>query len=85
MYFTHLPQAATWINRTHASFAGLPAADALRVLGDLNYQIMNSPVVGATYYARTNADHGYLPTLLYIGRDKRGFWEIIEQVDKGQS
>lgn len=82
--FTVLPQVAAWIRRTHSSFAGLPAADCLQVLGWLNGQIMTTPAVGATYKARTDSQHGDLNTLLYIGRDDRGAWIIQEQVDRGQ-
>lgn len=84
MYFTHLPQVARWIRRTHDTFAGLPALDCMRVLSDLNHRINTSPVVGATYRAETAAEYGQLKTLLYIGRDDRGAWELREQIDRGQ-
>lgn len=82
MFFGHLPHVAAWIRRTHSTFAGLPAADCLQVLGRLNYQISNSAQIGATYTAMTDAQHGSLNTLLYVGRDDRGGWIIQEQINR---
>lgn len=80
MTFTHLPQIARFIRRTHESFAGRPVADALSILGDMNASMMLFPaLVGASFEAATNAEHGSVETLVTVNRLPHGGWMYEER------
>lgn len=80
MTFTHLPQLARFIRRTHSTFAGSHAENALSVLGDMNLSMKLFPaMVGATFEARTNSEHGDLATLVEINRLPQGGWTYAER------
>ena len=81
MTFTHLPQLARFIRRTHSTFAGSNVENALSVLGDMNLSMKLFPaMVGATFEARTNSDHGDLATLVEINRMPQGGWHYTERI-----
>lgn len=81
MTFTHLPQIASFIQRTHCSFAGTFTDQALNVLGQMNREMMNFPaMIGATFPAMTDIQHGELNTQITINRLPSGAWEYIEVV-----
>ena len=81
MTFTHLPQLARFIRRTHSMFAGSHVENALSVLGDMNLSMKLFPaMVGATFEARTNSDHGDLATLVEINRLPQGGWHYTERI-----
>lgn len=80
MTFTHLPKLAQFIRRTHDSFGGQPVENALSILGDMNASMMLFPaIVGATFEAATNADHGSLKTHIEINRLPQGGWSYTER------
>ena len=80
MKFTHLPQVALFIDRHHTVF-GCPFVEStLSVLGNLNHQIMNTPVCGATYNAWLKLDDGSeMKTLITIEKHPDGYWMYTEQ------
>ena len=81
MIFTHLPQLARFIRRTHSTFAGSNVENTLSVLGDMNLSMKLFPaMVGATFEARTNSDHGDLATLVEINRLPQGGWHYTERI-----
>lgn len=79
MTFTHLPQIAHFIQRTHSSFAGLATDMALTILGNMNASMTAFPAIcGMTYEAMTDTDHGALDTFITISKLPQGGWEYIE-------
>lgn len=81
MTFTYLPQLAQFIRRTHSTFAGEPSAVALQVLGDMNAAMIQFPaMVGVTFEAETDADHGSLKTEIEINHLPQGGWNYTERV-----
>lgn len=82
MKFTHLPQVAHFIDKHHSVF-GCPfnTRSTLSVLGDLNQQIMTTPVCGATFKAWMKIDgQADLPTLIEINKHPDGYWTYTETV-----
>lgn len=81
MTFTHLPAIASFIRRTHDSFAGLNIRFIKYVLANAKASCeQNSAIRGITYNAHTNADHGDLDTLVTIYRTPEGAWIYNERV-----
>lgn len=84
MTFTHLPAVANFIRRTHASFAGLPVSETLTILGEVNANMIAFPaMVGASFEAVTDTDHGSLKTVIEINKLPSGGWEYIERREPG--
>ena len=80
MTFTHLPQISNFIRRTHESFAGLPVSETLSVLRGMNASMLAFPaMVGATFEAVTDADHGAIRTEIEINKIHSGGWEYVER------
>ena len=81
MLFTHLPQLANFIKRTHSRFAILKADKCLTVLGKMNAAMQSDRAMcGATFRAVTDCEHGSLNTLITINRLPSGAWEYTEVV-----
>lgn len=79
MLFTTLPQVALHISNTHMEFAGTPWKDkVLPILGSMNAQINKTAMVGATFEAVTDIEHGELQTLITIEKLNSGLWEVTE-------
>ena len=81
MTFTHLPQIAHFIQRTHRSFAGTFTDQALSILGQMNKDMTNcKAMVGVTFPAMTDMQHGELNTQITISKLPSGGWDYKEVV-----
>ena len=79
MIFTHLPQLANFIQRTHCSFAGTFTDHALSILGSMKASMDECPaMVGATFEAMTDMSHGELNTFITVTRLQSGGWQYEE-------
>ena len=79
MIFTHLPQVAHFIQRTHCSFAGTFTDQALSILGSMKASMDQMPaMVGATFEAMTDIQHGELETFITISKLPSGGWQYEE-------
>lgn len=81
MTFTHLPRIAHFIQSTHCSFAGTFTDNALSILGNMKSAMDKFPaIVGVTFEAMTDIQHGELNTQITINRLPSGGWEYIEVI-----
>ena len=80
MTYAYLPQIERHIRKYHDTFAGCPADECLSILGNLNARISanGSALIGATYKAHLSAENGNVNTVIYVGKNANGTWEVIE-------
>lgn len=80
MTFTHLPQVAGFIRRTHCVFGHHVVSDAMNILGRMNATMIANPaVVGMTFTACTKREYGSVHTRIEINKLPSGAWEVTER------
>ena len=81
MFYSNLPTLARHIRRTHTTFAGTYADNALSVLGDMHKAMMDNPsIVGITFPAFIYGDGVELNTEITITRLPEGGWDCVERI-----